>query len=94
MESTLVRGVTNESLESFLIAGLQVVTDFWKNLQGKDPATLADLFAQVESFKIVEQSLTDNRKTEAQGNSKGKRNKRKERSACQITIGGFVVLTE
>ncbi|KAK1404812.1 hypothetical protein POM88_004417 [Heracleum sosnowskyi] len=47
-ESTLVRGAIDESLKSFLIAGLQVGTNFWKHLQGKDPSTLADLFAQAE----------------------------------------------
>ncbi|KAK1352793.1 hypothetical protein POM88_052631 [Heracleum sosnowskyi] len=77
-ESTMVRGATDESLKSFLIAGLQVGTDFWKHLQGKDPATLADLFAQAEYFKIVEQSLVDNKKSDSQG--KGKGSKRKDRS--------------
>ncbi|XP_074362766.1 uncharacterized protein LOC141703051 [Apium graveolens] len=58
-ESTSVRGASEEALKSFLIAGLRVGSDFWKHLQGKDPATLADVFALAESFKAIEQSLAD-----------------------------------
>ncbi|XP_074337432.1 uncharacterized protein LOC141674620 [Apium graveolens] len=53
-ESTSVRGASDEALKSFLIAGLRVDSDFWKHLQGKDPATLADDFALAESFKAIE----------------------------------------
>lgn len=70
--STMVKGSTDEILKSFLIAGLQVGTDFWIHLQGKDPMTLADLFAQAESFKLVEQYWMDNKKTDTQGSQKGK----------------------
>ncbi|XP_074322958.1 uncharacterized protein LOC141659920 [Apium graveolens] len=58
-ESTSVRGASDEALKSFLIAGLRVGSDFWKLLQGKDPATLADVFALAESFKAIEQSLAE-----------------------------------
>ncbi|XP_074376857.1 uncharacterized protein LOC141718373 [Apium graveolens] len=58
-ESTSVRGASDEALKSFLIAGLRVGSDFWKHLQGKDPATLADVFALAESFKAIEQSLAE-----------------------------------
>ncbi|XP_074374149.1 uncharacterized protein LOC141714533 [Apium graveolens] len=59
VESTSVRGALDEVLKSFLIAGLRVGSDFWKHLQGKDPATLADVFALAESFKAIEQSLVE-----------------------------------
>ncbi|XP_074378337.1 uncharacterized protein LOC141719870 [Apium graveolens] len=58
-ESTIVRGASDEVLKSFLIAGLRVGLDFWKHLQGKDPATLTDVFALAESFKTIEQSLAE-----------------------------------
>lgn len=78
-EAAGVRGATDETLKSFLIAGLRVGTDFWKHLQGKNPTTLADLFQQAEYYKMVEQSLADNKKSELQSSSKG-RNKRKSLS--------------
>lgn len=71
-ESTIMTGAPNKALKSFLIAGLCVGTNLWKHLRRKDPATLADVFEQSESFKIAEQSLTDNRKTDTQGNQKGR----------------------
>ncbi|XP_074322903.1 uncharacterized protein LOC141659875 [Apium graveolens] len=59
VESTSVRGASDEALKSFLIAGLRVGSDFWKHLQGKDPATLADVVVLAESFKAIEQSLAE-----------------------------------
>ncbi|XP_074370208.1 uncharacterized protein LOC141711561 [Apium graveolens] len=56
-ESTSVRGASDEALKSFLIAELRIGLDFWKYLQEKDPATLADVFVLAESFKAIEQSL-------------------------------------
>ncbi|XP_074376780.1 uncharacterized protein LOC141718294 [Apium graveolens] len=53
VESTSIRGASDEALKSFLISGLRVRSDFWKHLQGKDPATLADVFALAESFKAI-----------------------------------------
>lgn len=41
-------------------------------MQGKNPATLADLFQQAEYYKMVEQSLADNKKSELQSSSKGR----------------------
>ncbi|XP_074350121.1 uncharacterized protein LOC141689665 [Apium graveolens] len=79
-ESTLVRGATDETLKILLIAGLRVGTDFWKHLQGKDPVSLADVLAQAESFKAIEQSLAEIKKNDNTHNSKG-RAKRRDRSA-------------
>ncbi|XP_074355656.1 uncharacterized protein LOC141695297 [Apium graveolens] len=78
-ESTLVRGATDETLKILLIAGLRVGTDFWKHLQGKDPVSLADVLAQAESFKAIEQSLVETKKNDNTHNSKG-RSKRRDRS--------------
>ncbi|XP_074323519.1 uncharacterized protein LOC141660436 [Apium graveolens] len=52
-------GSFRRSLEKILIAGLRVGSDFWKHSQGKDPATLVDVFALAESFKAIEQSLAE-----------------------------------
>ncbi|XP_074373772.1 uncharacterized protein LOC141714133 [Apium graveolens] len=78
-ESTLVRGVTDETLKILLIAGLRVGTDFWKHLQGKDPVSLADVLTQAESFKAIEQLLAETKKNDNIPNSKG-RAKRRDRS--------------
>ncbi|XP_074356377.1 uncharacterized protein LOC141696088 [Apium graveolens] len=74
-ESTSVREASDEALKSFLIAGLRVGSDFWKHLQGKDPATLADVFALAESFKAIEQSLADVQPT-SQSSQRNKGRKR------------------
>ncbi|XP_074348919.1 uncharacterized protein LOC141687513 [Apium graveolens] len=79
-ESTLVRGATDETLKILLIAGLRVGTYFWKHLQGKDPVSLADVLAQAESFKAIEQSLAKTKNNDNTHNSKG-RAKRRDRSA-------------
>ncbi|XP_074336467.1 uncharacterized protein LOC141673611 [Apium graveolens] len=83
-ESTLVRGATDETLKILLIAGLRVGTDFWKHLQGKDPVSLADVLAQAESFKAIEQSLAETKKNDDTYNSKG-RSKRRDRSPDRLT---------
>ncbi|XP_074368281.1 uncharacterized protein LOC141708514 [Apium graveolens] len=75
-ESTLVRGATDETLKILLIAGLRVGTDFWKHLQGKDPVSLADVLAQAESFKAIEQSLAETKKNDNTHNSKGRSKRR------------------
>ncbi|XP_074346814.1 uncharacterized protein LOC141685617 [Apium graveolens] len=54
-----MRGASDEALKSFVIAGLRVGSDFWKHLQGKDPAILEDIFALAESFKTIEQCLAE-----------------------------------
>ena len=54
-------------------------TDFWKHLQGKDPSTLAELYAQAEPYKRVEQSLVENKKVDSTTPSKYK-SKKRERS--------------
>ncbi|XP_074328017.1 uncharacterized protein LOC141665929 [Apium graveolens] len=74
-ESTSVRGASDEALKSFLIAGLRVGSDFWEHLQGKDPATLADVFALAESFKAIEQSLAEVQPT-SQSSQRNKGRKR------------------
>ncbi|XP_074327063.1 uncharacterized protein LOC141665004 [Apium graveolens] len=71
-ESTMVRGATDETLKILLIAGLCVGTDFWKHLQGKDPISLADVLAQAEFFKAIEQSLAETKKNDNTHNSKGR----------------------
>ncbi|XP_074345424.1 uncharacterized protein LOC141684389 [Apium graveolens] len=78
-ESALVRGATDETLKILVIAGLRVGTDFWKHLQRKDPVSLADVLAQAESFKAIEQSLAEIKKNDNTHNSKG-RAKRRDRS--------------
>ncbi|XP_074352595.1 uncharacterized protein LOC141691735 [Apium graveolens] len=83
-ESTLVRGATDETLKILLIAGLRVGTDFWKHLQGKDPVSLADVLAQAESFKAIEQSLAETKKNDNTYNCKG-RSKRRDRSPDRLT---------
>ncbi|XP_074356058.1 uncharacterized protein LOC141695733 [Apium graveolens] len=78
-KSTLVKGATDETLKILLIDGLRVRTNFWKHLQGKDPVSLADVFAQAESFKAIEQSIAETKKIYSTHNSRG-RAKRKDRS--------------
>ncbi|XP_074336612.1 uncharacterized protein LOC141673771 [Apium graveolens] len=78
-KSTLVRGATDETLKILLIVGLRVGTDLWKHQQGKDPVSLADVLAQAESFKAIEQSLAETKKNDNAHNSKG-RAKRRDRS--------------
>ncbi|XP_074347037.1 uncharacterized protein LOC141685858 [Apium graveolens] len=75
-ESTLVRGATDETLKILLIAGLRVGTDLRKHLQGKDPVSLADVLAQAESFKAIEQSLDETKKNDSTHNSKGRAKRR------------------
>ncbi|XP_074356018.1 uncharacterized protein LOC141695691 [Apium graveolens] len=79
VESTLVRGTTDKTLKILLIDSLRVGTDFWKHLQGKDPVSLADVLAQAESFKAIEQSLAETKKNDNAHNSKG-RTKKRDRS--------------
>ena len=79
VEATSVRGATDKTLKSFLIAGMQVGIDLWKHLQGKDPSTLAELYAQDEPYKRVEQSLVENKKVDSTKTSKYK-NKKREKS--------------
>ncbi|XP_074374786.1 uncharacterized protein LOC141715207 [Apium graveolens] len=74
-ESTSVRGASDEVLKSFLITGLRVGSNFWKHLQGKDPTTLAYVFALAESFKAIEQSPTEVQPT-SQTSQRGKARKR------------------
>ncbi|XP_074377457.1 uncharacterized protein LOC141718978 [Apium graveolens] len=70
-------GASDEALKSFLIAGLRVGSDFWKHLQEKDPATLADVFALAESFKAIEQSLAEMQLTsQSSQRSKGRKRDR------------------
>ncbi|XP_074336076.1 uncharacterized protein LOC141673245 [Apium graveolens] len=75
-ESTLVRGATDETLKILLIAGMRVRIVFWKHLQGKDPVSLADVLAQAESFKAIEQSLSETKKNDNTRNSKSRDNKK------------------
>ena len=87
-EATSVRGATDETLKSFLIAGMQVGTDFWKHLQGKDLSTLAELYAQAEPYKRVEQSLVENKKVDSTTPSKYKTKRGKDHQVQRIEVGG------
>ena len=91
-EATSVRGETDETLKSFLIAGMQVGTDFWKHLQGKDPSTLAELYTQAEPYKRVEQSPVENKNVDSTTPSKYK-SKKRERSPSPENRGRGVAQT-
>lgn len=58
-EVPYVRGATDEAVKNFLIAGLRRGSDFWKNIQAHEPATLQDFYRQAEPFKIVEKSMAE-----------------------------------
>ncbi|XP_074328326.1 uncharacterized protein LOC141666231 [Apium graveolens] len=73
----------DETLKIILIAGLRMGTDFWKHLQGKDPVSLADVLAQAESFKAIEQSLNETRKNDNTNNSKGQAKRRDKKKYCE-----------
>ncbi|KAK1363262.1 hypothetical protein POM88_038823 [Heracleum sosnowskyi] len=79
-EVPTVRGASEETIKNFLIAGVRVGTDFWKNLQREEPSTLAALYLQVEPFKREEEAL----KRSDYGDAP-RRNKRKERSPSPKT---------
>lgn len=69
-----VHKAADETYKNFLIAGVKPGTDFWKELQTKEPATLTDFYARAESHKVVEESMA---KLKKDGNSGGwSRNKR------------------
>lgn len=52
-----IRKTTNGTYKNFLIAGVRPWTDFWKELQGAEPKTLADFYARAETQKLVEESM-------------------------------------
>ncbi|XP_074356772.1 uncharacterized protein LOC141696542 [Apium graveolens] len=79
-ESTNVKGASDEALKSFLIAGLRFGSDFWKHLQGKDPAAMADVFALAESFKAIKQSLAEVQTTWKMSQRGGARKRGRSRS--------------
>ena len=54
-----MRGATDEAVKNFLIAGLRIGSDFWKDIQAHEPATLQDFYRQAEPFKIVERSMAE-----------------------------------
>ena len=56
-EVSRVRPTSQETLKNFLIAGVRPGTDFWKELQGREPETLADFFAKAKPHKVIEESL-------------------------------------
>ncbi|KAK1380894.1 hypothetical protein POM88_027638 [Heracleum sosnowskyi] len=60
-----VRKTTDETYKNFLIAGVKPVTEFWKELQSREPTTLADFYAKAERHKVVEQSLENLKKDNA-----------------------------
>ena len=58
-EVPYVRGDIDEAVKNFLIAGLKRGSDFWKNIQAHEPATLQDFYRQGEPYKIVEKSMAE-----------------------------------
>ncbi|XP_063935619.1 uncharacterized protein LOC135147089 [Daucus carota subsp. sativus] len=73
-----VRPTSKETLKNFLIAGVRPGTEFWKELQGREPKTLADFFARAEPYKIIEESLAKLKKEskfESRSNWKRKRDR-------------------
>ncbi|KAK1399685.1 hypothetical protein POM88_009548 [Heracleum sosnowskyi] len=60
-----VRKTTDETYKNFLIAGVKPGTEFWKELQSREPTTLADFYAKAERHKVVEQSLENLKKDNA-----------------------------
>ena len=53
----MVHGATDETVKNFLIAGVRVGSDFWKDLERKKPPNLAALYAQAEPFKREEEAM-------------------------------------
>ena len=52
-----VRKTSDETLKNFFIAGVRPGTDFWKELQGREPETLSDFYSRAESHKVIEESM-------------------------------------
>ncbi|KAK1356398.1 hypothetical protein POM88_049654 [Heracleum sosnowskyi] len=84
-----VRKTTDETYKNFLIAGVKPGTEFWKELQSREPTTLADFYAKAERHKVVEQSLENLKKDNASRDwSRNKRNRSyspKERNYSKLT---------
>ena len=73
-----VRPTSKETLKNFLIAGVRPGTDFWKELQEREPETLADFFARAEPHKVIEESLVKLKKeskSESPSNWESKRDR-------------------
>ncbi|XP_074347333.1 uncharacterized protein LOC141686182 [Apium graveolens] len=73
-----VRTVSEETYKNFLIVGVKPRTDFWKELQRREPRTLAAFYAKAEPHKVVEESLAKLKRDNNLGGSgnwsKNKRN--------------------
>ena len=52
-----LKPTSQERLKNFLVAGDRPGTDFWEELQGHEPVTLANFFARAEPHKIIEESM-------------------------------------
>ncbi|XP_074377482.1 uncharacterized protein LOC141719005 [Apium graveolens] len=52
-----VRKASEETYKNFLIARVKPGTDFWKELQRREPRTLVAFYAKAEPHKVVEGSL-------------------------------------
>ncbi|XP_074377340.1 uncharacterized protein LOC141718863 [Apium graveolens] len=52
-----MRKASEETYKNFLIAGVNPGTDFWKELQRREPRTLAAFYAKAEPHKMVGESL-------------------------------------
>nr|XP_017247431.1 PREDICTED: uncharacterized protein LOC108218819 [Daucus carota subsp. sativus] len=67
---------SKETLKNFLIVGVRPRTDFWKELRGREPETLADFFARAEPHKIIEESLAKLKKESKSKNHSSWKRKR------------------
>ncbi|XP_074323998.1 uncharacterized protein LOC141660917 [Apium graveolens] len=74
-----VRKASEETYKNFLIVGVKPVTDFWKELQRREPRTLAAFNAKTEPHKVVEEYLAKLKRDNNPGGSgnwgKNKRNR-------------------
>ncbi|KAK1356083.1 hypothetical protein POM88_049339 [Heracleum sosnowskyi] len=80
-----VRGASDETIKNFLIAGVRVGTDFWKNLQREEPATLAALYLQADPFKREEEALKRSDYGDAPRRGKRKESPKENRGSGRFT---------
>ena len=74
-----MRGATDETVKNFLIVGVRVGTDFWKELQRKEPPTLAALYLLAEPYKREEEALASITRHDA-SSSRSSRQKKRDRT--------------
>lgn len=54
-----MRQSSKETLKNFLIMGVRLGTDFWKELQGREPETLSNFYANAKPHKVVEEFIAN-----------------------------------